>query len=124
VRLKDLLDEAEARALSIVQEKSPDLGEAQQREVARVIGIASVKYFDLSQSRTSDYVFSWDKMLAMQGNTAPYMQYAYVRIRSIFRKAEQEALFTRHLMRCCWNNPLKSNWRSSSCAFPSRLIQR
>lgn len=88
VKLGDLLDEAEVRAFKIVSEKSPDLPEAQRREIARVVGLGAVKYADLLPNRQSDYVFSWDKMLALNGNTAPYLQYAYARIRSIFRKAE------------------------------------
>ena len=89
VKLADLLDEAEERALKIVSGKNPDLPEAQRREIARVIGLGAVKYADLLPNRQSDYVFSWDKMLALQGNTAPYLQYAYARIKSIFRKAEE-----------------------------------
>jgi len=88
VKLADLLDEAEERAFKIVSEKNPDLPEAQRRAIARVIGLGAVKYADLLPNRQSDYVFSWDKMLALQGNTAPYLQYAYARIRSIFRKSE------------------------------------
>jgi arginyl-tRNA synthetase len=88
VKLADLLDEAEERALKIVSGKNPDLPEAQRREIARVVGLGAVKYADLLPNRQSDYVFSWDKMLALQGNTAPYLQYAYTRIRSIFRKSE------------------------------------
>jgi arginyl-tRNA synthetase len=87
VRLEDLLDEAEERALKVVSEKNPELGEAQRREIARVVGLGAIKYADLAQNRQSDYVFSWDKMLALQGNTAPYILYAYTRIRSIFRKS-------------------------------------
>ena len=87
VKLIDLLDEAESRAKAVVLEKNPELkGDAQADEIARIVGIGAVKYADLSQNRTSDYVFSFDKMLALDGNTAPYMQYAYARIRSIFRK--------------------------------------
>jgi arginyl-tRNA synthetase len=86
VRLSDLLDEAEERAFKVVSEKSPDLPEEARREIARVIGIGAVKYADLLPNRQSDYVFSWDKLLALNGNTAPYLQYAYARIRSIFRK--------------------------------------
>lgn len=86
-KLADLLDEAQRRALEIVQQKNPDLTTEQQDEVARVVGIGAIKYADLSQNRTSDYTFSWDKMLAMQGNSAPYLLFAYVRIRSIFRRA-------------------------------------
>jgi len=88
VKLADLLDEAEERAFKIVSEKNPDLPEAQRREIARVVGLGAVKYADLLPNRQSDYVFSWDKMLALQGNTAPYLQYAYTRIKSIFRKSE------------------------------------
>jgi arginyl-tRNA synthetase len=88
VKLGDLLDEAEERALKIVTEKNAELPEAQRREIARVIGLGSVKYADLLPNRQSDYIFSWDKMLALQGNTAPYLQYAYARIQSIFRKVE------------------------------------
>jgi arginyl-tRNA synthetase len=87
VRLADLLDEAERRAATIVAEKNPDLDADRRAEVARVVGIGAIKYADLASERTRDYVFSWDRMLAMDGNTAPYLQYAYARIRSIFRKA-------------------------------------
>ena len=91
VKLGDLLDEAEERAFKIVSEKSPELPEAQRREIARAVGLGAVKYADLLPNRQSDYVFSWDKMLALNGNTAPYLQYAYARIKSIFRKAESES---------------------------------
>jgi arginyl-tRNA synthetase len=88
VKLGDLLDEAEERAFKIVSEKSPELPETQRKEIARVIGLGAVKYADLLPNRQSDYIFSWDKMLALQGNTAPYLVYAYARIKSIFRKAD------------------------------------
>jgi arginyl-tRNA synthetase len=88
VKLDELLDEAEERAFKIVTEKNAALPEAQRKEIACVIGLGAVKYADLLPNRQSDYVFSWDKMLALQGSTAPYLQYAYARIRSIFRKAE------------------------------------
>ena len=86
IKLAALLDEAEERALAIVHEKNPSLPEKEQAEIARVVGIGAVKYADLMQNRTADYRFSWDKLLALDGNTAPYLQYAYARIRSIFRK--------------------------------------
>jgi arginyl-tRNA synthetase len=92
VKLADLLDEAEERALQVVNAKSPDLGEAERKEIARVVGLGAVKYADLLPNRQSDYVFSWDKMLALNGNTAPYLQYAYARIRSIFRKGGVQAM--------------------------------
>ena len=88
VRLADLLDEAVERALAVVSEKNPDLPDAERREIARVVGLGALKYADLSNNRQSDYIFDWDKMLALQGNTAPYLQYAYTRVRSIFRKVD------------------------------------
>lgn len=91
VKLADLLDEAEERAFNIVSEKNPDLPESARREVARVVGIGAVKYADLLPNRQSDYLFSWDKMLALNGNTAPYLQYAYARLCGIFRKSGQPA---------------------------------
>lgn len=90
VPLRDLLDEAITRARKIVAEKNQDLPEPERDQVAQIIGIGAVKYADLSQYRMTDYVFSWDRMLSFQGNTAPYLQNAYVRIRSIFRKAGEE----------------------------------
>jgi len=91
VKLSELLDEAEERAFRLVSEKNSELPEAERREIARVVGIGAVKYADLSPNRQSDYVFSWDKMLALNGNTAPYLQYAYARIQSIFRKGNIQA---------------------------------
>ncbi|MEP7015081.1 MAG: arginine--tRNA ligase [Verrucomicrobiota bacterium] len=91
VPLRDVLDEACKRARKIVEEKNPELNEAEKADIANTIGIGSVKYGDLSQYRMTDYVFAWDKMLSFQGNTAPYLQNAYVRIRSIFRKAGESA---------------------------------
>ncbi len=102
ITLSALLDEAESRALEMLRQRrrdadaagepdaAPVFDEAEMVEVARRIGIASVKYADLCRDRNSDYVFSWDKMLAFQGNTAPYMLYAYARIRSIYRRAAAE----------------------------------
>src|SRR5216110_2237267 len=91
VPLRQVLEEACARARKIVDEKNPNLADAEKVDIARTIGIGAVKYADLSQYRMTDYVFSWDKMLALQGNTAPYLQNAYVRVRSIFRKAGEAA---------------------------------
>ncbi len=90
VPLRDVLDEAIVRAQKIVDEKNPELPDAEKKEIAKTIGIAAVKYADISQYRMTDYIFSWDRMLSFQGNTAPYLQNAYVRIRSIFRKAGEE----------------------------------
>ena len=96
IKLKDLLDEAEERALAVVREKNAArpaderFDDAECRAIARFVGIGAVQYADLSQNRSSDYIFSWDKMLALEGNTAPYLLYAVARIRSIFRKAGAE----------------------------------
>ena len=94
VPLRDLLEEACKRARKIIEEKNPDLSEDEKTDIADKIGIGAVKYSDLSQYRMTDYVFSWDKMLSLQGNTAPYLQNAYVRIRSIFRKADESPVAT------------------------------
>ena len=88
VKLIELLDEAVERAADAVAEKNPDLDDDQRAEVARMIGIGAVKYADLSTDRVKDYVFDWDRMLAFDGNTAPYLQYAHARICSIFRRGE------------------------------------
>jgi arginyl-tRNA synthetase len=92
VKLQDLLDEAEERAGKLVAEKNPDLPAEERAVIARKVGIGAVKYADLSPHRQTDYVFSWDRMLSFQGNTAPYLQYSCVRIRSIFRKAAEAGI--------------------------------
>ena len=94
VELGGLFSEAIERAHAVVAEKNPDLTPEEQNEIARVIGLGAVKYADLMQHRMTDYVFSWEKMLSFQGNTAPYLQNAYVRIRSIFRKVAESGLST------------------------------
>jgi arginyl-tRNA synthetase len=88
VKLVELLDEAQQRAFALVTEKNPALPEAERREIARIVGIGAVKYADLSKHRTSDYVFDWDTILSFDGNTAPYLQYAYTRVVSLFRRGQ------------------------------------
>ncbi|GAA0536635.1 MULTISPECIES: arginine--tRNA ligase [Rheinheimera] len=88
VKLAELLEEAVVRAKAVVQDKASDLSEDEIAEVARKVGIGAVKFADLSKNRTSDYIFSWDAMLSFEGATAPYLQYAYTRVRSILRRAE------------------------------------
>src|SRR5439155_23453139 len=105
--LSALLDEAVSRAAAVYEqsrqerrergEEVPELDVAEKARIAEVVGLGAVKYADLSQNRTTDYVFSWEKMLAMDGNTATYMQYAYARIRSIFRKANEDPEALRRL---------------------------
>ena len=89
IKLSDLLDEAEARAFAVVSQINSELPEAQRKDIARVVGLGAIKYADLLPNRQSDYVFSWDKLLALNGNSAPYLQYAYARTRSVFRKAAE-----------------------------------
>jgi arginyl-tRNA synthetase len=88
VKLIELLDEAIERAASAIADKNPDLDADRRADVARMVGIGAVKYADLSTDRVKDYVFDWDRMLAFDGNTAPYLQYAHARICSIFRRGE------------------------------------
>ncbi|ELV6037140.1 arginine--tRNA ligase [Salmonella enterica] len=94
VKLADLLDEALERARRLVAEKNPDMSADELEKLANAVGIGAVKYADLSKNRTTDYIFDWDNMLAFEGNTAPYMQYAYTRVLSVFRKAgiDEQAL--------------------------------
>ncbi len=89
VSLKSVFDDAVERARAVVAEKSRDLPDDQRQRIAQAVGIGAVKYFDLNKDRVSDYVFDWDKMLSMDGNTAPYLQYAHARIQSIFRRAAE-----------------------------------
>lgn len=88
VSLQDVIDEAIARATKVVEEKSPDMPEDEKRHVAQIVGVGAIKFAELSQNRLSDYIFDWDKMLALTGDTAPYLQNSYVRVRSIFRKID------------------------------------
>jgi arginyl-tRNA synthetase len=88
VKLIDVIDEAIERAFRLVTSKNPDLDETIRRNISEVVGVGAIKYAELSKNRTTDYIFDWDTMLSFEGNTAPYLQYAYTRIRSIFRRAE------------------------------------
>ncbi len=88
VSLQDVIDEAVSRATKVVEEKSPDMPEEQKARVAQAVGVGAIKFAELSQNRMSDYIFDWDKMLSLSGDTAPYLQNSYVRVRSIFRKIE------------------------------------
>ncbi len=92
IRLKALLSEARERAYSLVTARSPEAPEAERRAIADIVGVASVQYADLAQNRSSDYVFAWDKMISLEGNTAAYLLYAVARVHSIFRKAGMDVL--------------------------------
>ncbi|MDB5324233.1 MAG: argS [Phycisphaerales bacterium] len=91
-KLKDLIDEAEQRAAATVLEKNPELDPAKRGDIAHAVGVGAVKYADLSKDRTSNYVFAWERMLSFDGNTAPYLQNAYVRVHGIFRKARANGI--------------------------------
>ena len=114
VPLRDLLDEAVQRARKIIEEKNPELDESEKIDIAQKVGIGAVKYYDLSQYRMTDYIFSWDRMLSFQGNTAPYLQNAYVRIRSIFRKAGEEFVPAKELVLAA---PEEKNLATRLCQF-------
>ena len=120
VPLRDLLEEGCRRARNIIEKKNPDLGKEERIDIAQKIGIGAVKYFDLSQYRMTDYVFSWEKMLSLQGNTAPYLQNAYVRIRSIFRKAGESAPKIDQLI---LGDPAEINLAKRLCQFAEIVPQ-
>ena len=90
IRLVDLLDEAKTQVKKVIDEKNPNIPEDEKENIAEIVGSGAIKYFDLSQNRTSDITFTWDKVLSFEGNTGPYLQYTYVRIMSIFRKLKEE----------------------------------
>lgn len=98
VSLQDVIDEAVARAARVVEEKSPDMPADEKESVARIVGVGAIKFAELSQNRMSDYIFDWDKMLSLSGDTAPYLQNSYVRVRSIFRKIDSQYIATQELI--------------------------
>jgi arginyl-tRNA synthetase len=106
IKLRLLLEEAVKRAAAVIEQKNPDLTADRRSEVARAVGIGAVKYFDLNKDRTSDYVFSWDHMLSLEGNSGPYLMYAYARVCGIFRK---------------WDAPLPSDDAPISLADPAEM---
>ena len=120
VPLRELLEEACKRARKITDEKNPGLSEEEKNDIAEKIGIGAVKYADLSQYRTTDYIFSWDKMLSLHGNTAPYLQNAYVRIRSIFRKADETAP---KIDKFIFSEPAEINLAKRLCQFAEIVPQ-
>jgi arginyl-tRNA synthetase len=92
VKLIEVIDEAVSRAYELVSSKNPELDDEQRHAIAQVVGVGAIKYAELSKNRLTDYIFDWDTMLSFEGNTAPYLQYAYTRIRSVFRKAAIDPL--------------------------------
>ena len=120
VPLRDLLGEACERARKIIEQKNPELNDTEKAEIAKIIGIGAVKYADLSQYRMTDYIFSWDRMLSLQGNTAPYLQNAYVRTRSIFRKSAEALQLPNELTLV---EPAELNLAKSLCQFAEIVPQ-
>jgi arginyl-tRNA synthetase len=98
VKLIDLLNEAVERAESLIAQRDNGLNEQERQEIAKEVGIGAVKYADLSKSRTTDYIFDWDTMLKFEGNTAPYLQYAYTRIKSILDKAQVDFTYNEQVL--------------------------
>ncbi len=113
VKLVDLLDEAEERAYTLVKEKNPEVAEAELRSIARAVGISAVKYADLSKHRASDYSFNFDQMLSFEGNTAPYLLYAYTRVAGVFRKLGTPSTRDTSSLRRRRSRNWRHVWRSS-----------
>lgn len=117
VGLSEVLKEALSRAEVIIREKNPEMAEPERKAIARAVGIGAVKYAELSQHRMTDYVFSWDKMMAFHGNTAPYLQNAFVRVRAIFRKSGEEAVLAEILL----NHPAERALGMKLARYPEIL---
>ena len=127
VKLAELLTEAIDKATVLIQQKNPDLSVQEKVEVAKKVGIGAVKYADLCKTRTNDYLFSWDSMLSFEGNTAPYLQYAYTRIRSIFRRAEAAGINNKQSStsaeKIAVTNKAEKNMVLHLLAFDSTIVQ-
>ncbi|MDR2812408.1 MAG: arginine--tRNA ligase [Puniceicoccales bacterium] len=123
IKLKQLIDEAIARAQIIVAQKNPDLSPSEQNEIARIVGTGAIKYTDLSQNRTHDYVFSWDKMLSFDGNTAPYLLYAVARIYALFRRLKISPADTPTISMATFSTPEELTLARKLVDFPSTIAQ-
>ena len=122
IGLESLLDESTAEALKVVQDANDDLDPAEQAQVASVVGLGAIKYADLSQNRISDYVFDWQKMMAKNGNTATYMQYAYARTRNVFRKGGiRPRKYGRNARQSHSRIPPSAAWACGCSGFPRCL---
>jgi arginyl-tRNA synthetase len=122
VKMSDLLDEAVTRAAAAVAAKNPDLDEQERAAVAEAVGVGAIKYGDLSTDRTRDYVFDWDRMLAFEGNTAPYLQYAHARIGSIFRRGEVDpSRYGRGAVRAALGHPAERDLAIALLGFDTAV---
>ncbi|MBZ4682934.1 MAG: arginyl-tRNA synthetase [Fusobacteriales bacterium] len=122
IKLNDLLDESVDRAYKIVAEKNPTLSEEEKRNIAEIVGVGAVKYADLSQNRTSPIIFEWDKILSFEGNTSPYLQYSYARIRSIMRNANENNIKVDYNKKLIFTEESEINLIKFLFQFPRTVI--
>ncbi|VWL85043.1 arginine--tRNA ligase [Oceanivirga miroungae] len=125
IHLIDLLDEAKSEVLKVIEEKNPELTKEEKEEIAEVVGVGAIKYFDLSQNRTSPIMFTWDKVLAFEGNTGPYFQYTYVRIQSLKRKAKEMGIELNENIDVLTKNSIASERElvATMLKYPSAVIK-
>jgi len=123
IKLEDLFNEAVKRALAIVEEKNPDLPDEEKANIAEVIGIGAVKYADLSQNRVSTVIFEWEKALSLEGNTAPYLQYVYARIKSVKRKADEKNITLDIGSELNLESDIERNLATGVLNFPSTILK-
>ncbi|TYB31767.1 MAG: arginine--tRNA ligase [Candidatus Mcinerneyibacterium aminivorans] len=122
ILMKDLINKALEKAKEVVEEKNPELPESEKRKIAETIGIGAIKYSDLGQNRKSEITFNWDKMLQFEGNTSPYLQYVYVRVQSLFKKAKQEDINYSLDSKIYLNNPTEKQIAIKLSHFPKIVI--
>ena len=118
IKLADLFKEAESKGLSVVEEKNPELPMEEKKKIAKAVGIGALKYSDLSQNRTSNIDFSWEKALSFEGNTAPYLQYSYARVQSIKRKAAEKGITLDFNCRISLESDIERSIAASVARFP------
>lgn len=123
IRLVDLLDEGKSRAYDIVNEKNPDLSEEEKNIIAEVVGTGAIKYADLSQNRQTAVIFEWDKILSFEGNTAPYLQYSYARIKSILRKAKEQGKEVNENVEIIFTDKAERNLAHHLTQFPTVVLK-
>lgn len=123
IRLEQLLDEGRDRAFQVVNEKNPELSMEEKSEIAEIVGVGAIKYADLSQNRQSAIIFEWDKVLSFEGNTAPYLQYSYARIRSIIRKAESDEKHLNRDSKIIFNNSTERNLAHHVIQFNNVILK-
>lgn len=123
IRLEELLNEGKKRAYDIVNEKNPDLSEEEKDRIAEVVGVGAIKYADLSQNRQTAVIFEWDKILSFEGNTAPYLQYSYARIRSILRRAKEQNKEVNDNKNIVFKDKVERNLATHLLQFPGVVLK-